>query len=652
MKLNVFFFVLFVSFINIYSQFEDKPYILEPVPFINVSPNGFKSLVEEINGYDNIYLGIDLGEPYIATNPRDPLNSICSFNRNGLYYTLDGFNWIRNSPSFSGYSVLGDPVMTFDSSGNCLYSLLYQNGTTYGVAVMKSTNKGVNWVGPYNVFSTTIGLVDKEWIAADQTGGPYSNNVYLGWRQYGATGMRFVRSTNGGVNWSSPVSFTGVQDAFISIGPNGNIQGGSVYFSATNNNTILVTRSTDGGETFSPQVLAANMSAPGVPCAGRRTVKDCIRMNYIPAMSVDNSYTSTRGNVYIVYCSNPIGPDNCDVYLIRSTDNGQTWSEGLRINDDNTTTDQWLPTITVDKFSGRIYVTWYDSRVDPANNLLTRIYGAVSTNGGVSFLPNDNISDVSFNPNLMAIGLPGGEKYIGDYIGNSSIRNTSYSVWMDGRNNSLGSYVGYYPDFAMTVNPLQRSINNDDSTNYSIVIPSVRGPFDEHVKFNAVIDTLPLSGSIQISFEKDSIISFPDSVIMKVKTTGNVTNGIYKIFITGAGAISGTPVHKRTVDLYVNIPIGISLSGTQLPNEFNLYQNYPNPFNPATKIRFSIIKSGFTSLTIYDITGKEVKKAVNSELLPGTYEYDFNAEQLPSGIYFYVLNSGNNSQTKKMIFLK
>ena len=53
----------------------------------------------------------------------------------------------------------------------------------------------------------------------------------------------------------------------------------------------------------------------------------------------------------------------------------------------------------------------------------------------------------------MAVGQPGGEKYIGDYIGNSAIGNTSYNVWMDGRANNLRSYVAYYPDYAMTTSP-------------------------------------------------------------------------------------------------------------------------------------------------------------------------------------------------------
>ena len=358
-----FFIIFFVS--NSYSQFSEEPSIAYPPPFFNSAPNGFKSQVDIVNGFDNIYLGVDFGEPYIATNPRDVLNSICAFNTNGLYYTLDGYNWTRNVPTFIGFSILGDPVMAYDSLGVCYYAQLYQNGSTYGIAVMKTTNKGVNWIGPYNVYNTTAGLSDKEWITADQTAGPYSNNVYVCWRQFGESGMRFVRSTNGGVNWSAPLSFIGGQGAYVSVGPNGNVQGGSVYFASTQGGGLYVNRSTDGGATFTPQEIAAVVDPPGVFCAGRYTVKDCIRNNEFPRMAADNSFTSTRGNVYIVYAANPSGPDNADVFLIRSTDYGVNWSTPLRSNDDATTTDQWLPSVSVDNRTGKIFVCWYDSRVDP-----------------------------------------------------------------------------------------------------------------------------------------------------------------------------------------------------------------------------------------------------------------------------------------------
>ncbi len=109
----------------------------------NQQGSPFSSIVT-VDGFDNIYLGVDFGEPYIATNPRNPLNSICAFNINDFYYTLDGLNWTRIYPTFPGYSILGDPVMCYDSIGTGYYVQLYQNVNTYGVVVSKSTNNGVS----------------------------------------------------------------------------------------------------------------------------------------------------------------------------------------------------------------------------------------------------------------------------------------------------------------------------------------------------------------------------------------------------------------------------------------------------------------------------------------------------------------------------
>ena len=102
-----------------------------------------------------------------------------------------------------------------------------------------------------------------------------------------------------------------------------------------------------------------------------------------------------------------------------------------------------------------------------------KIYGTVSTDGGLTFTTNKPVSNASFNPNNMAVNQPGGEKYIGDYFGIQAIGNTSYVVWMDGRNNSLGSYTGYYPDFGMTLNTNTVSVASNDSTNLTVKIPAV-----------------------------------------------------------------------------------------------------------------------------------------------------------------------------------
>ena len=92
------------------------------------------------------------------------------------------------------------------------------------------------------------------------------------------------------------------------------------------------------------------------------------------------------------------------------------------------------------------------------------------------------------------------------------------------------------------------------------------------------------------------------------------------------------------------------------PNSFFLSQNYPNPFNPVTKIKFSIPQNvrretGNVSLKIYDVLGREIATLVNEEKPAGEYEVEFNAVNLPSGIYFYQLKAGKFAETKKMILL-
>jgi hypothetical protein len=88
------------------------------------------------------------------------------------------------------------------------------------------------------------------------------------------------------------------------------------------------------------------------------------------------------------------------------------------------------------------------------------------------------------------------------------------------------------------------------------------------------------------------------------------------------------------------------------PDEFRLEQNYPNPFNPATTIRFSIPDQTFVTLKVYDIIGNEVATLVNESKTPGSYEINWKADQLPSGIYIYSIRAGNFVETRKMILLK
>ena len=90
----------------------------------------------------------------------------------------------------------------------------------------------------------------------------------------------------------------------------------------------------------------------------------------------------------------------------------------------------------------------------------------------------------------------------------------------------------------------------------------------------------------------------------------------------------------------------------QVPVTFNLFQNYPNPFNPSTTIRFQVPNSSFVNLKVYDILGNEVATLVNEEKATGSYEVNFNAANLSSGVYLYKLQAGSFIETKKMLLLK
>jgi len=93
------------------------------------------------------------------------------------------------------------------------------------------------------------------------------------------------------------------------------------------------------------------------------------------------------------------------------------------------------------------------------------------------------------------------------------------------------------------------------------------------------------------------------------------------------------------------------LSALEL-SSFVLYQNYPNPFNQSTKIKYQVARSGNVTLKVYDILGREVATIVNEEKKPGVYEVEFNGSALSSGVYFYKLNAGDFTQTKKLLLLK
>lgn len=100
------------------------------------------------------------------------------------------------------------------------------------------------------------------------------------------------------------------------------------------------------------------------------------------------------------------------------------------------------------------------------------------------------------------------------------------------------------------------------------------------------------------------------------------------------------------------VPIGINTISNNIPQSYNLQQNYPNPFNPETKIRFSLQSGSLIKLTVYDLNGKEIERLANGFYNTGYYELVFEGSKLASGVYFYVLQTEDFTETKKMVLIK
>ena len=105
--------------------------------------------------------------------------------------------------------------------------------------------------------------------------------------------------------------------------------------------------------------------------------------------------------------------------------------------------------------------------------------------------------------------------------------------------------------------------------------------------------------------------------------------------------------------LHLNNTVDVEDQGSNnIPAEYKLEQNYPNPFNPTTTIRYSIPKAGIVNLKVYNLIGEEITTLVNEDKAAGNYEVEFDASQLPSGVYLYQLNAADFVETKKMVLLK
>jgi hypothetical protein len=178
----------------------------------------------------------------------------------------------------------------------------------------------------------------------------------------------------------------------------------------------------------------------------------------------------------------------------------------------------------------------------------------------------------------------------------------------------------------------------------------VRGKLWYHI----VLDTIQVS-SFWGSFLPVKIVEITDSSLTTYLEYWSEEFGLVKQqntdwFSGGWSLLWGCYINGQQYGDTVLVSVDDENPGE--PGDFKLYQNYPNPFNSSTIINYEIANSSFVSIVVYDVLGKEVTTLVNENKPAGIYEVEFNASQLPSGMYIYKIRSGNFVETKKMLLMK
>ncbi len=265
-----------------------------------------------------------------------------------------------------------------------------------------------------------------------------------------------------------------------------------------------------------------------------------------------------------------------------------------------------------------------------------------STNNGTNWVHTTNsfftyslaISGTTIFAGAEATGVyfstSGGTNWTLTSLGNRNI----LAIKINGTNIFAGTETGVYLSTNSGTNWVQTSLNN------------------------RYITSLEISGEISGT----NIFAATDNGVYLSKNNG--TNWQQKNEGLSGGILDGSHLAASNISLFVsNINsttyrrdiseiISVRQISEIIPKEYKLSQNYPNPFNPTTKINFSIPQKSFVTLKIYNLIGEEAAVLVNEQLSEGVYEYLLNAALLPSGTYFYKMETENFKETKLMILLK
>ena len=343
----------------------------------------------------------------------------------GVSYSTDqGQTWNPQQLTIPINSIAGvqmvdvfDPTVTANDSGHIFVAHIgtdfnWATGPVSGLYVHKSVDGGMNWMPPVQVDiqAGAVGNPDPNYrfndrcqIRADiNPASPYYHNIYLAWiqdRGWGGNPLSDIYvsvSTDGGNNFTNAFQINNPLDSLGNLPIPEITSNGDVYvlwmdYNVTTggNGVMLLDKSTDGGITWSPDITVDTILLPPLRLNGGIDVQ-------AKGAAILRSDPLNPNQLYIVYAADPdtLGPDEADIFFIKSVDGGLTWSSPLCINDDATITDQVLPWMEV-RPNGVIDIVWYDRRNDPSD-LLWDVYFATSTDGGNSFSMNVQLNTTSF----------------------------------------------------------------------------------------------------------------------------------------------------------------------------------------------------------------------------------------------------------------
>jgi hypothetical protein len=382
-----------------------------------VSQQGaFTSYQVNVNGNGQNITQDAANEPSITVDPTNrnkmsigwrQFDSIGSnFRKAGYGYTSDGgTSW--TFPASLENTFRSDPVLAPDASGSFFYCSLLGNLST---DIWRSLTGGQSWTRLAPSFGG-----DKQWYTIDTTNSPGRGFQYEWWSTASnpTPGKQFTRSTDGGFTWMTPVSLPHeINWGTVDVNSNGDVFLGGVDEGVGPNEKIWCFRSTNAKNAA---VTPTFDLATAVNLGGNVSAGDVINPLGITGqiyLAVDRSGTSTNNNVYLLASLKPYSaPNSTDVMFVRSTDNGQTFSAPLRINDDpiNSGKWHWFGAFSVAP-NGRLDAVWLDTR-NAANNSDSQLFYSYSHDGGNTWSANAAVSK-PFNP---LIGYPNQNK-IGDYI--------------------------------------------------------------------------------------------------------------------------------------------------------------------------------------------------------------------------------------------